>query len=316
MFFSTTAGAGRPRHSILRALKCAALLSSPSIAVIAAPVISGTPPATVTAAHYYLFQPAASDSAGKTLTFAIGNKPDWAQFDTHSGRLYGTPLPQSNVGTFSSISISVSDGASRAYLAPFAIKVLPLPNTPPVLAGTPASTVRAGHAYSFQPTARDPNGLRLVFAIANKPAWAGFDSATGALTGTPTAANVGTWSNIVMTAYDGWSKAVLPAFSIVVQPAGSAPPPQPSPSAAGSATLSWSPPTETTGGTPLTNLAGYHIYYGTTPNLGHEVTLPNPGLTRYVLNGLAPATWYFEMTAYDTAGIESPPTAREMIVMQ
>jgi hypothetical protein len=305
MFSTSNAGAARPRQKSFRALTSAALLCSTSIAAVAAPVLSGTPATTVTAAHYYAFQPGATDSAGKALTFSISNKPSWAQFDAHTGSLYGTPLPQSNVGTFSNICISASDGTSRAYLAPFSIKVLPLPNTPPVVGGTPAGTVVSGSAYSFQPTARDPNGLRLTFAIANKPAWAGFNSATGALTGTPTAANVGTWSNIVITAYDGYDKAALPAFSIVVRP----------PPTSGSATLSWSPPTETTSGAPLTSLAGYHIYYGTTSSLGREVTIPNPGLTRYVISGLTPATWYFQMTAYDTAGIESPPTARQSIVM-
>jgi hypothetical protein len=313
MFSFNTAGAERPRYNVLRALQCAVLLSSASIAAVAAPVISGAPASTITAAHYYSFVPGASDSvAGKTLTFSIGNKPSWAQFDAQTGHLYGTPLPQSNVGTFANISISVSDGTSTASLAPFSVVVAPLPNIPPVVAGTAAATATAGKAYSFQPTASDPNGLRLTFVIANMPAWASFNSATGALTGTPTAANVGTWSNITITAYDGYSKAALPAFAIVVQPAtASVPPPAP-----GSATLAWSPPTETTGGAVLANLAGYHIYYGTTPNLGNEITISNPGLTRYAFSGLSAATWYFEMTAYDTAGTESPPTALESIVTQ
>lgn len=322
MFCTKSAGARRPWPKVLRALEHAALLSSPAIAVVAAPVLSGTPATTVTAAHYYAFQPGARDSAGKALTFSINNKPSWAQFDTRTGRLYGTPLPQSNIGTFANISISASDGTSRGYLTPFSIKVLPLPSTPPVIGGTPAGAVISGHAYSFQPMAHDPNGLRLAFGITNKPAWAGFNSATGALTGTPTAGNVGTWSNIVIAAYDGYAKSALPAFSILVQPAGGGvglPPPSPpapvSPPPTGSATLSWSPPTETTSGSPLTNLAGYHVYYGTTANLGQQVTIPNPGLTRYVISGLTAATWYFEMTAYDTAGVESPPTARESIVM-
>lgn len=315
MFSTKSAGAGCLRHESFRALAAAALLCSSPLVVGAAPVLSGTPAATVTAAHYYSFQPGASDP-GKTLTFSISNKPSWAQFDAHTGHVYGTPLPQSNVGTYSSISISASDGTARAYLAPFSIKVLPLPNTPPVIGGTPAGTVVSGHPYSFQPTARDPNGLRLAFAIANKPAWAAFNSATGALAGMPAASNVGTWPGIVITAYDGYAKAILPAFSIVVQPAAGAVSPPPTTSPSGSVTLSWSPPSETTSGTPLTNLAGYHIYYGSTTSLGSEVTLPNPGLTRYVISGLTATTYYFQMTAYDTNGVESPPTVRESIVMQ
>ncbi len=315
MHHSNSAGAARPRRRVLRALSTAALLSSPWVAASAAPVLWGTPPTSITAAHYYAFQPSATDSAGKRLIYAIANKPSWAQFDSSTGRLYGTPLPQSNVGTFSNISISASDGASRATLPSFSIRVLPLPNTPPVIAGTPIAAVTAGQTYAFQPAARDPNGLKLAFVIANKPAWATFNSATGALVGRPTTANVGSYPNIVIVAYDGYAKAQLPAFAIVVRPAsgGVVTPPVTSPS--GSVTLSWSPPTETTSGTPLTNLAGYHIYYGTTPSLGQKVTITNPGLTRYALSGLTAATWYFQMTAYDTAGMESPPTAVESLVV-
>src|ERR1700722_3421793 len=160
-----------PRFRVIRALASIALLSSVSIGAVAAPVLSGTPPATVTAAHYYSFQPGAVD-AGKKLTFSISNMPSWAVFNSSSGRLYGTPLPQNNVGKSSGIVISASDGASRGSLAPFSVTVLPLPDIPPTIKGTPAGTVASGHAYSFQPTATDPNGLMVDFGMSNKPSWA------------------------------------------------------------------------------------------------------------------------------------------------
>ena len=73
-----------------------------------------------------------------------------------------------------------------------------------------------------------------------------------------------------------------------------------------SATLSWTPPTRNTNGTTLTNLAGYRIYYGTSPsNLTRTVTLNNAGLTRYVLSDLSTATWYFTIRAYTSSGAES-----------
>ena len=106
------AAAARRRPGILRALTFATTLTVPCMAALAAPSISGTPATSVTAAHYYAFQPAATDP-GKRLTFSIANKPSWAQFDPSSGRLYGTPLPQSNVGTFANIVIAVSDGTAR-----------------------------------------------------------------------------------------------------------------------------------------------------------------------------------------------------------
>jgi hypothetical protein len=316
MHSSNGAAVARPLRAVLRTLTVFAVLSSPWVVATAAPSISGSPATSVVAAHYYAFQPSASASAGKALTFSIANKPAWAIFSTLTGRLAGTPLP-SNVGKFANVAISASDGTGRASLAPFAITVLPLANNPPKVSGSPAGSVVAGKPYSFQPTATDPNGLKILFGIWNRPSWASFDGATGRLTGTPSAANVGTYSNIVITAYDGYMKAPLPAFSIVVQPVASSPPPPPVVSTTnGSATLSWVPPMGNSNGTVLTNLAGYRIYYGTTPSLAQSVTVANPGLTRYALTGLAANTWYFAMTAYNSAGLESARTAVESTVVK
>jgi len=328
--FSTTYGAGlsmdvlnvagavRPRRTTVRSLTAFALLASSCIVANAAPVLSGSPAASVVAAHYYAFQPSAVDP-GKKVTFSIANKPSWAQFDATTGRLAGTPLP-ANVGTFGNIVISGSDGSATSRLAPFYIVVKPLLNSPPKISGSSATTAAVGKVYSFQPSATDPNGLSMGFAINNKPAWASFDTKTGRLSGTPAAANVGTYSNVVITVYDGYMKGVLPAFSIVVQAAASTTPvtsPVSTPTSTGSATVAWIPPTQNADGTVLANLAGYHIYYGTTPdNLSKTVTVANAGLTRYVISGLAAQTWYFSMTAYNAVGIESPRTGVGSILVQ
>jgi len=61
-----------------------------------------------------------------------------------------------------------------------------------------------------------------------------------------------------------------------------------------------------TNGTTLTDLAGYRIYYGTSAgNLSQVIQLPGTALTTYVISNLSSATWYFGMTAYDSAGLES-----------
>jgi hypothetical protein len=74
-----------------------------------------------------------------------------------------------------------------------------------------------------------------------------------------------------------------------------------------SATLSWNPPTEYEDGTPL-KLTGYRIYWGPMDDYyPNSVTVENPGLTRYVVENLAPATWYFTVTALADK-VESPPS--------
>jgi hypothetical protein len=77
----------------------------------------------------------------------------------------------------------------------------------------------------------------------------------------------------------------------------------------GVATLDWMPPTENNDGTVLTNLAGYTVYYGTSPGeLSQSVKVSNPGLASYTVTGLSSGTWYFAVTSYSAEGLESTRT--------
>ncbi len=70
----------------------------------------------------------------------------------------------------------------------------------------------------------------------------------------------------------------------------------------GTTTLSWTPPTTNEDGTPLV-LTGYRIYWGQQKGYyTSSVTVQNPGLTRYVIEQLEPATWYFVATALSDRG--------------
>lgn len=182
------------------------------------PVIAGTPALSVQATSAYTFVPSASDAETpqQSLRFSILNQPSWASFSTTTGALSGTPAAN-QAGTYRDIVISVSDGSLAAALPAFTITVTAAPNRPPVISGTPASAVTVGNAYSFRPTASDPDGQTLSYTIANKPSWATFSTSTGRLSGTPTAANVGTTSGIVITVRDSaGATAELPPFSITV----------------------------------------------------------------------------------------------------
>jgi hypothetical protein len=92
----------------------------------------------------------------------------------------------------------------------------PQANRAPTISGTPASQVVAGTAYQFVPTSADADGDSLSFSITGRPAWLNFNSSTGALTGTPSTSNAGTFNNIVIRVTDGEATASLPAFSIAV----------------------------------------------------------------------------------------------------
>ena len=172
-------------------------------------------------------------------------------------------------------------------------------NVPPTIAGSPSSSVLEGEQYDFTPSATDPDGDSLEFTISRKPSWATFDPATGRLSGTPDGEDVGNFTNISISVSDSQAAASLGNFSITVDQI-----------ALGTATLSWNPPTENSDGSALTDLAGYRIYYGrNSNNLDRSIAVSNPGLTRYVVENLPQARWYFSMTSVNSGGRESARSA-------
>jgi len=167
---------------------------------------------------------------------------------------------------------------------------------PTVSAPTSVETL-AGREVVVKPAASDPEGQKLSFSITNQPSWATFDPATGELRGVPTAADIGTYTGIRITASDGSLKSSV-QFDITVATV-----------AVGRATLSWTAPAERTDGSVLTNLAGFRIYYGSAPyDLPYSVEIRDPGANSWVIEDLTQGTWYFAATAFDSAGVESMRT--------
>jgi hypothetical protein len=170
-------------------------------------------------------------------------------------------------------------------------------NAAPTMTGTPGSTAVVGQAYSFQPAAADANGDALTFTVANLPSWAAFNAQTGRISGTPTAAQVGSYANVTVTVSDGTANATVGPFTITVSDVANA---------SGSATLSWTPPTQNSDGTSLGNLAGYRVIYGrTSGNLDQTVNVDNPSINRYVVENLSSGTWYFAVVAVNGTGVTS-----------
>ncbi len=262
-----------------------------------APVIGGNPASTVAEDSSYSFTPSASDVDGDSLSFAISNKPSWASFNSSTGRLNGTPR-NGDVGSYSNIRITVSDGADTDVLGPFSITVTNT-NDAPVISGSPATSVTAGNSYSFTPSASDVDGDSLSFSISNKPAWASFNTSTGRLSGTPDNGDAGTFSNIVISVNDGTTSVSLSSFSVNVSAVVVS---------TGEATVSWVAPSTREDGSPLSlsEISGYRIYYGTSAgNYTQSVQVNNSAATEHTISGLTPATYHFVVTTLDVDGMES-----------
>jgi hypothetical protein len=139
-----------------------------------------------------------------------------------------------------------------------------------------------------------------MYAIRNKPPWATFDARTGRLRGTPTPADVGTFSDVRITLLGGNQVAELPPFSIAVFPAlkvgmGD-----------GVATMKWWPPVRNADGSELRDLAGYVLYWGVSPAALRPITVVNDArAVSQVLYGLPPGPNYFTVSAVSQDGEHS-----------
>jgi hypothetical protein len=100
---------------------------------------------------------------------------------------------------------------------PFTINVdVKAVNDAPTIDGQPEVDIIANNEYSFSPSISDIEDSQLTVSVENLPEWLTLDSSTGMLQGTPTNAQVATYSNIQMSVSDGTTTSQLPAFSINV----------------------------------------------------------------------------------------------------
>lgn len=170
----------------------------------------------------------------------------------------------------------------------------PPANRAPTITVATSFDVLVGRSVTVTPTASDPDGDTLTFSVANRPAWMTFSTSTGVLTGTPQAGDVGTY-DVTISVSDGRGAQASDQTRVNVQQ-----------QVAGRATLSWDAPSTRTDGSPLTNLAGFKLYYGTSAsNLSNMVQVSDPGARSWVIENLTVGTWYFAASAYDQSGMES-----------
>ena len=160
-----------------------------------APAISGSPSTRVTIGATYTFTPNATDPDNDSLTFSVQNKPGWATFSTSTGRLSGEPVA-SDVGVYSNILISVSDGTHTASITPFAITV--------------EDSVRLSTTLSWTPPTEYEDGAALTDLAGYKIYW---KSGPGSYTDSVTIDNPGITSYVVENLAPGTYEFVATAFN-------------------------------------------------------------------------------------------------------
>ncbi|MEJ2754381.1 MAG: tandem-95 repeat protein, partial [Gammaproteobacteria bacterium] len=110
---------------------------------------------------------------------------------------------------------AVDDVGAASSSAQVSITVTKV-NASPSISGTPTSSVFEDIAYNFTPTLSDQDQDVWTVSATNLPSWLSLNTATGAITGTPSNSDVGVYSNILLSVSDGEASAELAAFAITV----------------------------------------------------------------------------------------------------
>ena len=169
-------------------------------------------PATTSTAHYTATLAAAGGTG--TITFSSGSLPVWLSLSP-AGGLTGT-APIVPVPTDFIFSATATDTLGIAATKVFTIKVNPVPKV--LTTALPAGTI--GAPYWFPLSGIWGTG-GLTWSAPGLPGWASLNSATGVISGTPTAAGTAT---VLATATDSLGIA-SPAVSLalVINSAGGTP---------------------------------------------------------------------------------------------
>jgi Putative Ig domain len=256
------------------------------------PTISGTPATSVAAGSGYAFQALGADPDGDRLTFGATNLPAWLGINTANGILSGTPSA-AQAGVYANITISVTDGNSTASLPAFTITVT---------AGNGATSSAASWTQCASEGGNCAfSGTKLVrYGEPFNGRWAAARTLTG-----PVPCTNAFWGD----PSPGTGKRCEIVDSLVVDPSTSTTTPttnSASVAGTGTATLVWQRPSQNTDGSPLVDLAGFIIKYGTDPaSLSQTVTLTDPAATRHTLQSLGRGTWYFTVASLTASGVES-----------
>lgn len=155
----------------------------------------------------------ATDADSDPLTWSVSSVAQHGSASVSGGSV--SYVPTANYHGSDSFVVQVSDGSASATTT-VNVTVSPV-NDLPAIFGVPTTSLDQDTAYNFTPKASDlDTGDVLTFSISNKPTWASFNTATGALTGTPAGADSGKTLGIVISVSDGTASASLPSFDIEV----------------------------------------------------------------------------------------------------
>lgn len=179
------------------------------------PAISSEPRTEALVGHRYGYAIQASDPDNDVLRYSLAAQPAGMEIDQATGLITWTPTASDLGGQ--SVVVQIADGrggsAEQSYVLTVADNV---PNRPPVFTSSAVVDGNVNTLYQYQAEAVDADDDPFVFSLTTAPSGMTIDPATGAITWTPAANQLG--ENAVQIAIsDGRGGAAQQSFTIVVQ---------------------------------------------------------------------------------------------------
>lgn len=178
------------------------------------PKITSIPPTHAAVGTGYLYSIAARDAEGDPLTYRLLAAPVGMTIVETTGIISWTPsLDQ--VGQ-QDVVLEVSDGIGGAATQAFAIRVgAGIPNLPPQISSEAPRFAVVGGDYSYQLVATDPESTAITYSLGQAPDGLAIDPATGQVTWSPSASQVGQFI-VTLIATDAGGASAIESFQVDV----------------------------------------------------------------------------------------------------
>jgi RHS repeat-associated protein len=177
-----------------------------------APLFNSTPPTEGTVGQTLRYKASATDRDNDPLTFDLPVRPIGMTVDPSTGVLTWIPA-SGQVGT-ADVILRVTDGRGGVDLQSFQV-VVSLPNNAPVITSTPPGPPVAGLPYRYTVQAQDADADPLRYTLTASPSGMTIDSASGVVSWTPSAAQIGDQAVTVQVS-DGRGGVATQSFTLGV----------------------------------------------------------------------------------------------------
>ena len=185
------------------------------------PSITSTPPQAATVGRQYAYDAAGIDPDGDPLTWSLDTAPAGMSIDPARGTIRWTPT--SDQTGEQSVVVRVTDTQGGWGTQSFSI-VTRAVNLPPAISSTPPTTAVASRLYTYAVRATDPESDPLAFSLTAAPTGMSIDAASGLISWTPTAAQLGSFT-VNLRVADGQGGVATQSYTLVVSATATNQPP-------------------------------------------------------------------------------------------